>query len=75
MVEADFEGGSMDNVEDAIEQLDKAGRPYIMFLLSSMAEGRTVVNLTPNSKQLFRDMYEEGILDELLEVVLYDGNE
>lgn len=75
MIDADFEGGSMDNVEDAIEQLDKAGRPYIMFLLSSMAEGRTVINLTPNSKQLFRELYEEKVLDELLEVALYGEDE
>lgn len=76
MIDADFEGGSMDNVEDAIEQLDKAGRPYIMFLLSTMAEGRTAVHLTPNSKLLFRDLYEDGMLNEMLELVLYgDGDE
>ena len=71
MLDADFEGGSLDNVEDAIAQLDDAGRPYIMFLLSTMTDGRVVAQLTPNAKQLFRDMYEEGSLDELLETALY----
>jgi hypothetical protein len=71
MLDADFEGGSLDNVEDAIAQLDSAGRPYIMFLLSTMTDGRVVAQLTPNAKQLFRDMYEEGSLDELLETALY----
>jgi hypothetical protein len=71
MIDADFEGGSMDNVEDAIAQLDSAGRPYIMFLLSTMADGKVIAQLTPNAKQLFRDMYEEGVLDEILETTLY----
>jgi hypothetical protein len=71
MLDADFEGGSLDNIEDAIAQLDDAGRPYIMFLLSTMTDGRVVAQLTPNAKQLFRDMYEEGSLDELLETALY----
>jgi hypothetical protein len=71
MIDADFEGGSLDNVEDAIAQLDSAGRPYIMFLLSTMTDGRIITQLTPNAKQLFRDMYEEGSLDELLETALY----
>lgn len=71
MIEADFEGGSMDDVEDAIDQLDKAGRPYIMFLLSTMTDGRVVLHLTPNSRVLFQSMYEEGILNEMLEDALY----
>jgi hypothetical protein len=71
MIDADFEGGSLDNIEDAIVQLDSAGRPYIMFLLSTMTDGRVVTQLTPNAKQLFKDMYEEGTLDELLEAALY----
>ena len=71
MIDADFEGGSLDNVEDAIAQLDSAGRPYIMFLLSTMTDWRIITQLTPNAKQLVRDMYEEGSLDELLETALY----
>lgn len=74
MIDADFEGGSMDNVEDAIEQLDKAGRPYVMFLLSTMTDGRVVTHLTPNSKILFQNMYEDGILDEMLEDALYESD-
>ena len=75
MIEADFEGGSMDDVEDAIDQLDKAGRPYIMFLLSTMTDGRVVLHLTPNSRILFQSMYEEGILNEMLEDALYRDDE
>lgn len=75
MIEADFEGGSMDDVEDAIDQLDKAGRPYIMFLLSTMTDGRVVLHLTPNSRILFQSMYEEGILNEMLEDALYRDGE
>jgi hypothetical protein len=71
MIDSDFEGGSLDNVEDAIEQLDNAGRPYMMFLLSTMTDGRMVIHLTPNSKILFQNMYEEGILNEMLEDALY----
>lgn len=65
----------MDGVEDAIEQLDKAGRPYIMFLLSTMTDGRLVLHLTPNSKILFRDMYENDVLNEMLEDALYGDDE
>jgi hypothetical protein len=72
MIEADFEGGSLDNVEDAITQLDNAGRPYIMFLLSTMSDGRILTHLTPNSKQLFRELYENGMIDEMLEDALYE---
>jgi hypothetical protein len=36
-----------------------------------MTDGRIITQLTPNAKQLFRDMYEEGSLDELLETALY----
>lgn len=72
MIEADFEGGSLDDVEDAVDKLDAAGRPYILFLLSTMADGRIVTHLTPNSKQLFRNLYEEGVLDEMLEQALYE---
>jgi hypothetical protein len=72
MIEADFEGGSLDNVEDAVIQLDNAGRPYILFILSTMSDGRVLTHLTPNSKQLFRELYENGMLNEMLEDALYD---
>lgn len=71
MIEADFGGGSLDDIEDAIQLLDSAERPYILLLLSTMSDGRIVFTLTPNSKQVFREMYEEGALDEMLEEVLY----
>jgi hypothetical protein len=72
MIEADFEGGSLDNLEDAVVQLDNAGRPYILFVLSTMSDGRVLTHLTPNSKQLFRELYENGMLNEMLEDALYD---
>jgi hypothetical protein len=72
MIEADFEGGSLDNLEDAVVQLDNAGRPYILFVLSTMSDGRVLTHLTPNSKQLFRELYENGMLDEMLEDALYE---
>jgi hypothetical protein len=72
MIEADFEGGSLDNVEDAVIQLDNAGRPYILFILSTMSDGRVLTHLTPNSKQLFRELYENGMLDDMLEDALYE---
>lgn len=75
MIEADFEGGSVDDVEDAIKQLDEAGRPYLMYFLSTMSVGRLVVNLTPNSKELFRNMYEDGVLNAMLEDILYREDE
>lgn len=75
MLEADFEGGSVDDVEDAIKQLDEAGRPYLMYFLSTMSVGRLVVHLTPNSKKLFRDMYEDGVLNAMLEDILYRDDE
>lgn len=71
MIEADFEGGSMDEVEDALEQLDKACRPYVMFLLSTMNNGRVVTHLTPNSKILLQNMYEDGTLSKMLEDALF----
>jgi hypothetical protein len=72
MIEADFEGGSLDNVEDAVIQLDNAGRPYILFILSTMSDGRVLTHLTPNSKQLFRELYENGMLNDMLEDALYE---
>ena len=72
MIEADFEGGSLDNLEDAVVQLDNAGRPYILFVLSTMSDGRVLTHLTPNSKQLFRELYENGMLNEMLEDALYE---
>jgi hypothetical protein len=72
MIEADFDGGSLDNLEDAIVQLDNAGRPYILFVLSTMSDGRVLTHLTPNSKQLFRELYENGMLNEMLEDALYE---
>ena len=65
MIDADFEGGSVDDVEDA----------YLMYFLSTMSVGRLVVNLTPNSKELFRNMYEDGVLNAMLEDILYREDE
>jgi 2-succinyl-5-enolpyruvyl-6-hydroxy-3-cyclohexene-1-carboxylate synthase len=62
----DFEGGSFDFIEDGVELLQEAEKPFVLIVLSNLEGGRIFTHLTPKSKEFLKETILDGTLSNLL---------
>lgn len=61
--------GSLDNVEDALDQLDRDDFPYLFFMAQGDEACRIYSNLGEESQNIetMREMIESGAMQEMLQ--------